>query len=104
MHRVGQALLQTAYMNDGHDARPGQHADDAALSAREAAAADDHVGDVVELKTHGDGGIAHGYPRELHHVLAPGERTGNRIHGDFAPDDPNATETGCPLVGADREE
>ena len=76
LHPVGQALLGAADLDDRHHRGAEQGAEHGAASAGQAAAADDHGGDHVELEAVGDGRIADRQPRELQHAGEAGERRG----------------------------
>src|SRR4051812_927177 len=62
LHPVRKPLLRAPDLDDGHDRRARDRANDAALPAEQAAAADDHRGNYVELEAVGDGRISN---REL---------------------------------------
>ena len=77
---------------------------DRALAAREAAAADDHRGDDVQLEAVGAGGIADGQAGELHQAGDAGEEAAQDVDRQLDPGDRDAAEARGLLVRADGED
>src|SRR5689334_11706653 len=86
--------LGAAVAQDGHDQRADERAEDAALSAGKARAADDDGGDDVQLIAHGGGGIALADVGELQHSSDAGEDGARDIDEDFGAVDGDAAEPG----------
>src|SRR4051794_7473209 len=94
-----EAELGAAVSEDGHDERADERAEDAALAAVEARAADDDGGDDVEFHAHGGGRIALADVGELEDACDAGEGGADDVDEDFHAVDGDAAEAGGLFVG-----